>query len=563
MEGIRIGIQDIKVTQDSSGHEYILYDIDITVSSPHPFHGWHIYRRYTDFVNLYHYMTTKSDHPRQLSCHIHSPSTTTHLKSFLNPLIVAKKRIIKLQQYLNELISLPNLTIHEIEIIKTFLNYEQYEIFLDEYRNRSYRMVTHDDIERSILNIENIKQVNRVLFLENSSIEASQQQEEDLDHHQLLQQALPSYHPSDAHHDLDQLIRTPSSTTSNTDIDRLCSTSMPLTTSNVDISPSRHDEQRRKQSDSCYSEDLDPEQSAIWRTVCPDPNEPPTPPSKPRRSIETPHDGESDTAPTPPRGSDIATSQSKIESSPKMITNSQSLPISSQHQSKPSPISPTSHSLSFSSSNGFIYPPTSDGLKEAIRNNDLKIIKQILKSNPALATFCDSQGNPIIYTCALYNNIPIALLLIDYGADPYTVNMNGLSAFDIGTTPWKTQILEKYLQKKSQLDRLHTPPELQYIKVNLKKTASGIGLKLGKNPNGKAIILGFKSPTKEMSHKLEESPTIESPHQILKICDLIHLIDGKEMKDLNEVIKKVKECEVNETLEVTILRATDGEEKDH
>jgi hypothetical protein len=592
MEGIRVGIHDISSQIDSHGNEYIIYNIDVTVASP--FHGWNISRRYTDFVNLFKYMTTKSS-PRILSCSIpSSSSTSSHFLSLLSPKSLAMKRKQRLQDYLTALITSKDLSSQEIHILKVFLDFEQYEIFLDMYRNRSHKMVTTSDIERSLLNIENITQVSRVLFLERNEAPQRQPQGDG---------GNGSF--AEEHHDLCQLMQSNLSTvSSNIEIDRLCylpsppppdpedssavdDTSTPSAAGGATASggppqlssspstpwssPGHH---HRNRSGTGCSEELDQEQSAIWRTV---PDElttdsaPQTPPVKLKRDSKdfTPPHSSASKATPPPSASSSAAQQPSSASRHFLSTSASSPSLSSPPLSTVTPTrSPlssstatlTTRSISLCSSSGFSYPPTSDGLKEAIRNNDLKIIKQILQTNPALASFCDSQGHPLIYTCALFNNIPIALLLIDYGADPYVINLNGLSAIEIATVQWKTIVLERFLQKKNLLERkslLSSASQNRIVKGNLRKTVSGIGLKLGKNPNGKAMILGFTSPAKRIpgnSRAGEENPE-PSPIEFLRVCDLIHLIDGKEMKDLNEVIRKVKETEVNDLLEITVLRS--------
>jgi hypothetical protein len=199
-------------------------------------------------------------------------------------------------------------------------------------------------------------------------------------------------------------------------------------------------------------------------------------------------------------------------------------------------------------------------------------MKQILKISPDVATgHCDSQGNPLLYTCALYNNLPIAFLLLDHGADPHTSNLNGLSAFDIATAPWKTAISERLSRREA---RRGEEEGLQYLTVRLRKTAAGIGLKLGKNPNGQAIIVGFTSPSKALKAQGEPEAgqetmsgtgtgtgrmtAVVSPAESLRVCDLIHSIDGAETRDLSEVVRKVRECGVHDVLDITVKRTRGG-----
>jgi hypothetical protein len=593
MEGVRVNIQDISTTKDLYGNEYITYEIDITVSSP--FHGWHIYRRYTDFVNLYSYLTNKSS-PRILPHHtIPLPSASSHLYSFLNPLMIASRRRSQLQSYLSALVQQKDLSDEEINILKVFLDYEQYETFLSRHRDRVQRRMTVSDVERSLLKIEQITQVSRVLFLEHDDGEAEAEgNQQTTDLLRAIEgpdeQQLPEEEGHGGGHNVKDLPR-PSSSSSSSSIsyaDKLnhLISLAPHPSPSHGHGLSDREEQHRKRSGSCFSEELDPEQSAIWRTV-PDPEEPPSPsPSSPSTPVAAPvptrHSPSQRAAEVSGQEETAATTKRTPAPSPNPATtppppffrSSQSLSTTSPSLTTPPSASASSshrpplatRSLSAVGSSPFTGSPGGggDGLKEAIQTNDLRLMKQLLRLSPGLATaHCDSQGNPLLYTCALFNNLPIAFLLLDHGADPHTSNLNGLSALDIATPLWKTAIAER-MQRRGGVGGEGGGEGLQYLTVSLQKTSAGIGLKLGKNPTGQAIIVGFTSPSKTrtppplrvVDGEGCETVGVVSAMEALRVCDLIHSIDGTEARDLGEVVKKVRECGVGEVLAITVKRRT-------
>eukprot|EP00602_Paraphysomonas_sp_CaronLab_P012466 CAMPEP_0185043656 /NCGR_PEP_ID=MMETSP1103-20130426/43023_1 /TAXON_ID=36769 /ORGANISM="Paraphysomonas bandaiensis, Strain Caron Lab Isolate" /LENGTH=340 /DNA_ID=CAMNT_0027583853 /DNA_START=406 /DNA_END=1428 /DNA_ORIENTATION=- len=191
-----------------------------------------------------------------------------------------------------------------------------------------------------------------------------------------------------------------------------------------------------------------------------------------------------------------------------------------------------------------VYAITSDGLKEAVKNNDMRGVRELLGKNPRLASYADSAGNPIIYSAALYGSVELSLVLIDAGADPLTKNRNGLCALDIALEPWKQAVM-RYMVKKQVL--------LQHSKSNVSITASltkslrGLGMRLGRSPDGRAVIVGFKDMAGEDNPALTCSPP-------LAICDVLCAVNSIACPKFEVAIELIQDVPVGETVEIRISR---------
>ena len=444
MEEIKVVIRDARIFKDGKGEHFVVYILNITVVSP--FHTWEEIRRFSDFQKLYNFMTSKSNR-RHIDATIPSLSPAKHVLSYIDPRGEAKKRIPKLSKYINGLLSLPDLTMTEIDILKRFLNFEMYEMFLDMERNSDVRL-SEDFGVPNTTQLEDITQVSKVLFLDE---------------------------------------------------------------------PQR--EERGISIESEISGDgVYPECSNTWRIV---PGE--------RNTDESP-----DVVCITSRSSDSLTT---VETHSKSISSS-SLPDAKASNRLPCMVTPDGKQR--------IYTVTSDGLKEAVRSNDVRGVKELLRMNPKLAAYSDSNGNPIIYSAALYGSVAMAILLIDAGADPYTVNRNGLCAFDIALEPWRHAVLEHMVKRKALIRNRESVVSLS---LRIAKTSLGFGIKLGRNPDGHALIVGFKDmPTGQSNPAKCCTPPLE-------VCDVIISVNNMGSLDFEGTLEALQGIAVGSSVDIKIMRS--------
>jgi hypothetical protein len=450
MEDIKVHIKEPQIFKDGNDEKFVVYVINITVGTP--YHRWEIIRRFSDFQNLFNFMTSKANR-RHIDAEVPSLSMTKHMLSFVNPRAEAKKRIPKLQNYISGLLSLPDLTMCEIDILKTFLNYDEHEMFLDMERNSSVRL-SEDFGVANTTNLDDITQVSRVLFQDN------------------LERG-----------------------------ERIVSSESGMTL-----------------------EDRDSESGSTWRNV-------PGDDDKYCKGIVCITSTSSDS---------LTTVETKTSKSNSLTSLPETTVTSKQGQPPPLP-----YSISPDGKNR-IYAITSDGLKEAVRNNDVRGVKELLKVNPKLAAYSDSGGNPIIYSAALYGSVGMAVLLIDAGADPYCVNRNGLCAFDIALEPWRNAVMEHMVKRKALIQNHEA---LVTISVKLLKSKYGLGIKLGRNPDGHALVVGFADMPKGYSNPAKSCiPPLE-------MCDIICSVNNMGSSSFETTVDGFKEAAVGDTVEIKVMRS--------
>ena len=191
------------------------------------------------------------------------------------------------------------------------------------------------------------------------------------------------------------------------------------------------------------------------------------------------------------------------------------------------------------------YEVTAEGLKEGLRNNDVVAVQELLRKSKRLATEIDNAGNPMIYTAALYGAIELGIILISAGADPHTVNRQGISAMDIAFDPWRDAI-QKFILKREQ-DRLNADIcKYETIIVGIRKSNSGsIGLNIVRTTDNMPLVLGYK--TDPALHE-----TVDAVRAIVKPNDIICAVDGVEVKNLDSAVKMIKDAASN--IELSLKR---------
>jgi hypothetical protein len=142
------------------------------------------------------------------------------------------------------------------------------------------------------------------------------------------------------------------------------------------------------------------------------------------------------------------------------------------------------------------YSVTAEGMKEALRNNDLLAVREMLQKSKSLATDVDDAGNSVIYTAALYGSIDLALELITAGADPYAKNRQGSTAMEVAFEPWRIAVQE-YMAELERLKAEEHSPYLEFVAEVPKDANGSLGLNIVKSRDGLPVIFGFKSKPNE------------------------------------------------------------------
>ncbi|KAJ8600109.1 hypothetical protein CTAYLR_003469 [Chrysophaeum taylorii] len=90
------------------------------------------------------------------------------------------------------------------------------------------------------------------------------------------------------------------------------------------------------------------------------------------------------------------------------------------------------------------YDVSGEGLRDAVKNGDLSGVRQILGSDPKLATYEDRQRESMLHLAALFNHTEIALALVQAGADPNVQNQNNETPLDLALPSLKSKITKAY-----------------------------------------------------------------------------------------------------------------------
>lgn len=177
------------------------------------------------------------------------------------------------------------------------------------------------------------------------------------------------------------------------------------------------------------------------------------------------------------------------------------------------------------------YGVSAEGLKEAIRSNDIEGAKRILTSDVRLATALDSAGNTILYAAALYGSIQLGLLLVHAGADPFALGTSGVCAIDVALSPWREIILRAW--EKQRKRSASATPIIVETDVALSSVSHTLGLHLGKAPDNRGIVVGFKRMLDEQNPAALSNPSI-------LICDVILAVNGVDCPTLEDAVSAVK-----------------------
>jgi hypothetical protein len=84
------------------------------------------------------------------------------------------------------------------------------------------------------------------------------------------------------------------------------------------------------------------------------------------------------------------------------------------------------------------YPPTGEGLREAIKHGSLGGVRTVVDEAAAngvenVGCYIDYSGQPMLHLACIFNNVEIVMFLIERGADPDTKNARDETAYDIAT----------------------------------------------------------------------------------------------------------------------------------
>jgi len=155
-------------------------------------------------------------------------------------------------------------------------------------------------------------------------------------------------------------------------------------------------------------------------------------------------------APAPPQVQpEVSTSQ--YYQRPKKVVTAQHTPSDTISKSTAGSSGSTRPSLFFTSgqtsnvstdksSRG--YETSGEGLREAIKNNDISAVKDLLMQGVD-ANYCDKQGMSLLHLATVFNHTEIAFILMDAGASVDAKNAQGETPLDCAPTMLQYKMHQK------------------------------------------------------------------------------------------------------------------------
>lgn len=155
-------------------------------------------------------------------------------------------------------------------------------------------------------------------------------------------------------------------------------------------------------------------------------------------------------APAPPQVQpEVSTSQ--YYQRPKKVVTAQHIPSDTISKSTAGSSGSTRPSLFFTSgqtsnvstdksSRG--YETSGEGLREAIKNNDISAVKDLLMQGVD-ANYCDKQGMSLLHLATVFNHTEIAFILMDAGASVDAKNAQGETPLDCAPTMLQYKMHQK------------------------------------------------------------------------------------------------------------------------
>lgn len=162
-------------------------------------------------------------------------------------------------------------------------------------------------------------------------------------------------------------------------------------------------------------------------------------------------------APAPPQVQpEVSTSQ--YYQRPKKVVTAQHTPSDTISKSTAGSSGSTRPSLFFTSgqtsnvstdksSRG--YETSGEGLREAIKNNDISSVKDLLMQGVD-ANYCDKQGMSLLHLATVFNHTEIAFILMDAGASVDAKNAQGETPLDCAPTMLQYKMHQK-IQEASNM----------------------------------------------------------------------------------------------------------------
>lgn len=162
-------------------------------------------------------------------------------------------------------------------------------------------------------------------------------------------------------------------------------------------------------------------------------------------------------APAPPQVQpEVSTSQ--YYQRPKKVVTAQHIPSDTISKSTAGSSGSTRPSLFFTSgqtsnvstdksSRG--YETSGEGLREAIKNNDISAVKDLLMQGVD-ANYCDKQGMSLLHLATVFNHTEIAFILMDAGASVDAKNAQGETPLDCAPTMLQYKMHQK-IQEASNM----------------------------------------------------------------------------------------------------------------
>lgn len=94
------------------------------------------------------------------------------------------------------------------------------------------------------------------------------------------------------------------------------------------------------------------------------------------------------------------------------------------------------------------YETNGEGLREAIKNNDISAVKDLLRQGVD-ANYCDKQGMSLLHLATVFNHTEITFILMDAGASVDAKNAQGETPLDCAPTMLQYKMHQKIQEASS------------------------------------------------------------------------------------------------------------------
>lgn len=150
-------------------------------------------------------------------------------------------------------------------------------------------------------------------------------------------------------------------------------------------------------------------------------------------------------------------STSQYYQRPKKVVTAQHIPSDTVSKSTAGSSGSSRQSLFFTSGqstnvsidkSSSSYETNGEGLREAIKNNDISAVKDLLRQGVD-ANYCDKQGMSLLHLATVFNHTEITFILMDAGASVDAKNAQGETPLDCAPTMLQYKMHQKIQEASS------------------------------------------------------------------------------------------------------------------